>query len=130
MQEAISVFSLVRNKWSLHPVSACYIQEHKSAYNIGLDKCLGPGNGIVHVRFGSKMNYTGKIMLIKEPVHHDLIANISLHKFIPGMSSHSSEIFFCACIRKQIQIDNRKVFMVLQKIGNKIRTYESCASSH
>src|SRR5258705_13209733 len=118
----------MKHKGCLHPVSSSCIQEGKSPYDVGPDEGFRPGDGIVYMRFGRKMNYTTHRVPFEKLINQNTIANISLYKFITRMVRQFHQVFLRARIGEGIQVDDTKVYMPFQEIRNKIRTNKSCTT--
>ena len=70
--------------------------------------------------FRREIDHVVKIILFKESCHQVFVADIALHKDVPGIVFYAFEVFQVSGIGERVKIDQENVLILLQHVIHEI----------
>ncbi len=123
----ITVFDLMG---TFHPVIAGGVQQRERSDQVGFDKSARPGNRIVDMAFGGKVNHAADIVCFKQPINRSGITNITLHKLVVRRFFAFFQIVQIAGISQFVQIDYQIIRIFFRQIRHKVCPDKSGAAGY
>ena len=72
------------------------------------------------MRFCGKIDHVVKIVLLEKSGNQLFVADIALHKDVPGITFYAFEIFQVAGIGERVKIDQENVLILLQHVIHEV----------
>ncbi len=93
-------------------------------------KCHWIFDRTIYVRFGSQMDHSIKLMLLKQLSNKGLIGDVPFYKSVIGLFFDICNIFKIPCISKRIQIKYLVLWVFLHKTTHYMRTNKSSTTGN